>query len=551
MPLRLRKTYEYHPCDLTRQHMRATVDEAIWGRKRVPQYYAILANSKNVKTVKTLLESHDALNKDIKIRNHVADRISTEDDRFMIPTIFEIVAPALGTTEVAFRDGCDPLPPALKDILQAAGEQCPTSLIIVSPVIIRPVLKLRPLQQAVSDALAVVSNVYPGVVDASLIANLISTINASFNIYQPMLLLPPNAFPHPSWSSVLGTFDNQADIGATFFSRLAAAMNTTHVALNGPIPALQKSSAVENILRSPTSLTPLHGDFGPSLPHFPLHEPSSADFDAAFWVCCRQNGIAQIWAPRYTMFSAGNVTEKARLLTLPSVLLAVNERNMQLTPSTSSAAGCAAVDMFAGIGYFAFSYAHAGIRTILCWDLNPWSIEGLRRGAAANKWNTRTFSCSESDMAARNQVDDTEIEAEDAVLASSARLLLFCESNVHAAARIRRIRTRLPPIRHVNCGMLPTIGAAWKGAVEAVDPWLGGWVHLHETVDERQMGIRSEEIVGDVEEYWKSLNRRFHEQDRHERIRLEHLERVKSTGPRLWHVVLDIWIPPRQDLEDR
>jgi len=342
-----------------------------------------------------------------------------------------------------------------------------------------------------------------------------------------------------------------------FFSRLAPAMTTTHVALNGQIPALQQFSAVENILRSPTSLTPLHGDFGPALPPFPRHIPLAADFDAAFWVSCKQNGITQIWAPRYSMFSAGNVTEKARLLTLPSVLSAVKDANMQLgckllAPITGTSAGCAAVDMFAGIGYFAFSYAHAGVRTILCWDLNPWSIEGLRRGAAANKWGTSTFSCPNSDVAARDPVNDTEVEAETAVLAPpNARLLLFCESNVHAGARIRRMRTGLPPIRHVNCGMLPTIGAAWKGAVEAVDPWLGGWVHLHETVDERKMDVRVEEIVGNVEAHWRSLDRRYPESSQGERIRLEHVERVKSMGPRLWHVVLDIWISPRQDLNDR
>ena len=42
-------------------------------------------------------------------------------------------------------------------------------------------------------------------------------------------------------------------------------------------------------------------------------------------------------------------------------------------------------DLYAGIGYFAFSYAKAGVGKVLCWEINPWSVDGLRRGAGGKQ----------------------------------------------------------------------------------------------------------------------------------------------------------------------
>lgn len=35
-------------------------------------------------------------------------------------------------------------------------------------------------------------------------------------------------------------------------------------------------------------------------------------------------------------------------------------------------------DFYCGIGYFSLSYLRNGAK-VLCWELNPWSIEGFRR----------------------------------------------------------------------------------------------------------------------------------------------------------------------------
>ncbi|KAB8342733.1 hypothetical protein FH972_022331 [Carpinus fangiana] len=234
---------------------------------------------------------------------------------------------------------------------------------------------------------------------------LLATLPAAYSIYHPLLLIPSTILERAAWNRLLLGYvipdqsNNLAhfDLGP-FFVQVAEATSTTHVAINSPIPTHNEPHAPDtdssqvpfnaaaditstNILRSPTNLIPLHGDFGPPLPSFPNHIPSENDFEKAFWVSTTQNGIKQTWAPRYTMFSKGNVTEKARLLTLPSV------QNLQHKPWT-------ALDLFSGIGYFAFSYARAGAARVLCWDLNPWSTEGLRRGAVRNGWElTCQVSC--------------------------------------------------------------------------------------------------------------------------------------------------------------
>jgi tRNA wybutosine-synthesizing protein 2 len=156
----------------------------------------------------------------------------------------------------------------------------------------------------------------------------------------------------------------------------------------------------ENVLRSPAGLRMLFGDWGGD-----GDDGGGLGGGGALWVATRQNGIAQVWAPRWTMFSRGNVKEKGRLLAFhddggqqdaPPLgedgVEAQRRRRRRaavaaaLPPQTRGEAW--AVDLYAGIGYFAFSYARLGMR-VLCWELNAWSVEGLRRGARANGWGVR------------------------------------------------------------------------------------------------------------------------------------------------------------------
>lgn len=340
----------------------------------------------------------------------------------------------------------------------------------------------------------------------------ISELKLSYTIYGCMLLLGHNAYESRAWQHL------QQNRSQTDFERLYELLGhhlkVTHIAINKPIPLRNEDESAENVIRSPSNFTPLYGDFGPETSSSP---PTPSDFEAAFWVTAKQNGIFQTWAPRWTMFSRGNISEKARILTLPSVNEAVEQ-------GKADARGSAAVDLYAGIGYFAFSYLKAGIDKVICWDINPWSIEGLRRGAKANKWSTVIYSHKDS-------IED--------FAATKARLLAFNESNEYAQARIKATRATLPPIRHVNCGLLPTSAASRKVALEIVDRELGGWIHHHENFAFDEIGQKAEEARAELQEMLMRDGRTG-------AVKIEETNRVKSYAPGVMHCVLDIHIPANE-----
>ncbi|CAK7232967.1 S-adenosylmethionine-dependent methyltransferase [Sporothrix bragantina] len=342
----------------------------------------------------------------------------------------------------------------------------------------------------------------------------------------------------------------------------------THLAVNEGIPLMDSSEEAggdENILRSPTGLRPLYGDFGPATTEAG-GPPTDADFKRAFWVSTKQNGLYQTWAPRWSMFSRGNIKEKARLLA------------WQTTAQEKSGW---AVDLYAGIGYFVFSYAQRGLR-VLGWELNPWSAEALRRGAARNGWSVRvvrgdvdlgrpTADVVFSGMSAeeeeeREQADDTENtegEFDDDDDDEPPPIIIFVEDNQHAARRLAELQTAaaaevapspalsLGPVVHVNCGLLPTSRPTWRIAWDAV---VGGnlqegtatptgprtgWLHLHDNVGVEELASRQAEIqtlvtawAGEVAAARRSACTAM----------VEHVEQVKTFAPGVWHCVFDVRI---------
>ncbi len=312
------------------------------------------------------------------------------------------------------------------------------------------------------------------------IPSLISLSPWSYTVYHPLLLLPQNTFASPPWQDLIST--SLRPHLPQLYKLLCTHLKTTHIALNAPISELIPGTP--NILRKPKNFIPLHGSFGPSLP--PTHTPGRADFAAAFWCSVRQNGIFQTWAPRHTMFSRGNISEKTRLLGLKTL----TEGGLGgLAPGATSA-----VDLYAGIGYFAFCYAKLGVSKILCWELSGWSVEGLRRGAAGNGWDSEVFDAD---------AGDTE-NAGAKLVHEEMKFLVFQEDNRKAAQRISALRSHIPPIRHVNCGFLPTSQGSWETAVRALDPDLGGWIHAHENIEKVAFEKRRDEIVGQFRDLvWK------------------------------------------------
>ncbi|CAD0086853.1 unnamed protein product [Aureobasidium vineae] len=337
-----------------------------------------------------------------------------------------------------------------------------------------------------------------------------------------------------SWSSLLNNLESD-EIESIFLSTCDRRLNHASETTDPPSELPRHDSAISGVPAEKDTSTKLlrprsdeasssHTDATIACSN---EQPSQNDFDNAVWVSMKQNGITQYWVPRYTSSSHNNTAESARILQTPGLKATANPHNTHK--------GCTAVDLSAGNGSFAFSYAAAGVQKVLCWDANPWSIEGLRRGAVRNKWNIQV-----------HHGDQTEGKA--VKVHSRTRLVAFVESGDKAAARIHDLRRSLPPVRHVQCGVLPASGNFLATAAAALDPRLGGWIHVHQTFRMEEVFCGANKTRADVETIVERLDRkRGYLTDVEGTPRkpvMQHVQRVGSYCPGTFHCVVDIHIPP-------
>lgn len=419
------------------------------------------------------------------------------------------------------------------------------------------------------------------------ISQLVEQIPKRWSLYPPLILLPSGSLSSPAWTHLLETAPPPAleklwaDILHTISKTSAGKSGPfTHLAINRGIPPSSSSAHdSENILRSPSHLHLLHGDFGPDIPAarwaLPSTDPDAigpADFEDAFWVRARQNGIVQTWAPRWTMFSRGNVKEKARILGFEAASPRQASTNapaknsdpaIQMVADQAAAAQAAAaassntqpqagpgptataphggegraaeaaavqlaIDLYAGIGYFTLSYLTLGY-SVLAWELNPFSVEGLRRGALANG-----FPITVLRGAALRSPDLPRIAA---ALSGRPGVVVFEESNAAARARFEGIQAAAGAgagyrVRHVNLGLLPSSRATWEVAGGLVAE--GGCVHAHENVGVEEVAEMGEEVRRGVGEG----------AGRGRTVRVVHVEFVKSFAPGVGHYVFDVVVGP-------
>ncbi|KAI3332751.1 S-adenosyl-L-methionine-dependent methyltransferase [Ustulina deusta] len=440
--------------------------------------------------------------------------------------------------------------------------------------------------------------------------DLIAQAPKRWTAYGPLVLLPAGAFTSAAWRdvldlaanpSVLGPLDDETEktgegdeklrgptrLWKTILEEIAVAPKArlTHLAINEGIPLRSKASdegtdagaragGHENILRSPSGLRMLYGDFGPSTLSTPIsaarqdvlqpEEVAGEDFSRAFWVSTKQNGIMQTWAPRWTMFSRGNVKEKARLLgfhdsgnsTTRAPAQQAGDLSHRRIPARRRL-GALAVDLYAGIGYFAFCYAALGFR-VLCWELNAWSVEGLRRGAVANGWRVRVVR-PPSERSGETEGDEGMLRE---VLAGDETIVVFLEDNARAAGRIRRLDRltrereiqrrgdgedtdgintglRMSNVMHVNCGLLPTSRGAWATAWDIASEAQRAWFHVHENVGVSDIEAKKEEIREWFAERARGLDG---EVGARADVCAEHVELVKTFAPGVWHCVFDLYV---------
>ena len=357
-----------------------------------------------------------------------------------------------------------------------------------------------------------------------------------YTIFPPLLLLPANAFSIPkTWGSFYADrLDDQQrhhlyEIIVKAFSKAGV----THLAVSAPI-ALTDSHGNENRMRSPTGLIRLCGDFG--LVPSDGESPTESDFEIALWVHTVQNhGIVQIWSPLYTMFSRGNITEKARIL--DHTFEGLDSRSLQ----GEQVGDTSVVDMYAGIGYFVYSYLKRGVKRVWGWEINGWSVEGLRRGCIANGWGCKVIGVND-----RGELDISVREFVDA-LRDTDRVVAFHGDNSFAPGILQQIRHAIEDggnqwhsVRHVNLGLLPSSYLAWEGACKMIDMQKGGWVHVHENVDIREIDRKKENVTAEL----KQLRTRAREEasDRQAKTIADcrHVEQVKTYAPGVIHCVFDI-----------
>ncbi len=413
--------------------------------------------------------------------------------------------------------------------------------------------KLGPIQKAISEWLKALPELRTWK-SGTTRAGLLKSSPQRWSIYEPMLLLPSGSFQDAAWKALLGYVDKTC-LSSLWKEILDAiwkkegGKELTHLAINSGIPSKQdspimakqeshysgippkqdtRSASGENILRSPSGLILLHGDFGPMVE---TQYPTEADFHRAFWVSTKQNGVFQTWAPRYTMFSRGNIKEKSRIIRFhdPGTAITAHRRQVGL----EERAQATAIDLYAGIGYFAFSYAAAGFGRVVCWEINPWSVEGLRRGCLRNGWSCKIVRGSELKCSVKE------------VLGSGTKVVVLEEGNESAAGRIKALKEWqdqngekvLGDILHVNCGFLPSSEASWERAWRIICKSRSAWFHLHENIG-----------VNDVETRRKDIEEKFRkwalEGGTSLIVDIEHVELVKTFAPGVWHCVLDVHVQP-------
>ncbi|CAG0891796.1 unnamed protein product [Darwinula stevensoni] len=212
------------------------------------------------------------------------------------------------------------------------------------------------------------------------------------------------------------------------------------------------------------------------------------------WVVHKDNGILYTWDVTKCMFSTGNIGEKLRIASL-------------------DCSGETIVDLYAGIGYFVLPYlVHAKARHVHACEWNPHAIQALRKSLALN---------GIQDRCTVHEGDNRKV----------------CPENV---------------ADRVNLGLIPSSEEGWVPACKALRRDVGGMLHVHGNVDleshrpeegkspeGRKEWIRwADYVQGRIDEILRSECRL----DR--TVSRSGIHRVKSYGPRVDHLVLELHCNP-------
>jgi len=205
------------------------------------------------------------------------------------------------------------------------------------------------------------------------------------------------------------------------------------------------------------------------------------------WVVKTENKINYHFDIRKCMFSRGNISEKLRIAQFEC------ERET-------------VVDLFAGIGYFVLPYlVHAKAQHVYACEWNPDSVQALEKNLRAARVENRCTVLSG---------DNREV----------------CPVDV---------------ADRVNLGLIPSSRMSWKTAVKALKS-TGGILHIHANVEVKAGEEKQETFQQFAETTSGEIRNLLNDEKpgRDWRTRVEHIECIKSYGPRIYHIVVDLRCEP-------
>ncbi|KAF9907626.1 tRNA methyltransferase tyw3 [Linnemannia zychae] len=277
--------------------------------------------------------------------------------------------------------------------------------------------------------------------------------------------------------------------------------------------------------------------------------PTPSNFQQTYWSSTCQNKVWYTWAPMFTMFSAGNITEKERV---------ANSRPL------FDAQDKVVVDLYAGIGYFALVYlVHAGAKVVHACEWNPWSVEGLVRGAGKNdiSWKRYHGENVALNVNREGEASDQQQEQEQPFTTGHPTSRRLPSTTATATAKKQKPHGQLivypgdnaqwiayfeNTAHHVNLGLIPSAEPGWVLGVRALCPQEGGYLHVHHNIrvgEEETFRNYLLESLRDLFATWKKGSGEEEEGGKWS-IDIRHMENVKSFAPLVFHYVLDVECRP-------
>ncbi|KAF9926119.1 tRNA methyltransferase tyw3 [Linnemannia zychae] len=263
--------------------------------------------------------------------------------------------------------------------------------------------------------------------------------------------------------------------------------------------------------------------------------PTDDNIFQTYWAETCQNQVWYCWSPMFTMFSAGNITEKERVAKSRPIFDARDK---------------VVVDLYAGIGYFTLVYLiHAGARTVHACEWNPWSVQGLIRGAIWNEIPWKRYHGDNIKVANGGKGDEelnTELEQPFTTgvpyprrpTTTSKKQKEYGQLVVYPGDNAQWIQYFENTAHHINLGLIPSAEPGWVLGVRALCPKEGGYLHVHHNIRVGEEEAFQRYLLQSLRELfktWKSENWS---------IVIRHMENVKSFAPLVFHYVVDVECRP-------